>query len=135
MAQDGGDVIVGIDLGTTNSLVAVCDERGPRIIPDDQGRSLLPSVVRLRADGEPVIGHEAREHAVEFPDETIYSVKRLMGRGIEDVRGDLQHLTYQVVAGEHDTARVRVGDRILSPQEISALVLSRLKRQAEASLK
>ena len=140
MASDGGDdqhnhdLIVGIDLGTTNSLVAVCDERGPCIIPDEQGRSLLPSVVRLKADGDPIVGYEAREHAVEFPHETIYSVKRLMGRGIEDVRGDLQHLTYQVVAGEHDTARVRVGDRVLSPQEISALVLVKLKRQAEASL-
>jgi hypothetical protein len=82
------DPIVGIDLGTTNSLVAWCDQTGPHIIPDDRGRNLLPSVVRFdpRSGEVLAVGHEARAHAVEFPQETVFSVKRLMGRGIGDVQ-------------------------------------------------
>jgi molecular chaperone DnaK (HSP70) len=168
MPSQGDELIVGIDLGTTNSLVAICDERGPRVIPDERGRTLVPSVVRFpiaplpleegsgvrgtttatdnrahphpsplpKGEGvvAPVVGWDAREHAVEFPRETVYSVKRLMGRGIDDVRDDLSHLTYEVVAGEHDTARVRIAERVYSPQEISALILQQLKRQAERAL-
>jgi molecular chaperone DnaK (HSP70) len=130
----GRNPIVGIDLGTTNSLVAICDERGPRIIPDADGRPLLPSVVRIRPGGEPIVGYEARAHAVEFPAETVYSVKRLMGRGFDDVQDDLPHLAYDVVAGEHDTVRIRAGSRLHSPQEISAVILRTLKDQAEAAM-
>jgi len=128
------ELIIGIDLGTTNSLVAVCDERGPHVIADAGGRMLLPSVVRIEATRE-VVGHDARDHAVEFPHQTIYSVKRLMGRGFADVRNDLSHLTYDVVAGESDTARVQAEGRVVSPQEISAMILLALKRQAEAWLR
>ncbi|MCE9590246.1 MAG: Fe-S protein assembly chaperone HscA [Planctomycetes bacterium] len=133
----GVDPIIGIDLGTTNSLVAWCDERGPRIIPDEQGRNLLPSVVRFDAKtGQATaVGHAARDHAVEYPRETVFSVKRLMGRGLEDVRGELAYLPYEVVAGEHNTARVRIGGesgRVYSPQEISAIILRELKARAEA---
>ena len=127
------DPIVGIDLGTTNSLVAFCDERGPRILTDSEGEAILPSVVRLEGD-DVVVGSVARSHAVEFPTTTISSVKRLMGRGLEDVRDDLKHLAYEVVAGEHDTARVRVDDRLYSPQEISGMILRSLKLRAEAAL-
>ncbi|MDY7107450.1 MAG: Hsp70 family protein [Planctomycetota bacterium] len=130
------ELIIGIDLGTTNSLVALCDARGPRILPDEQGRALLPSVVRLSPQGEaPIVGHDARAHAVEYPTETVFSIKRLMGRGYDDVADDLPHLPYEVVAGEHDTARVKVGDRIHTPQEISAMILRALKEQAETALK
>ncbi len=124
-------LILGIDLGTTNSLAAIADEAGPRIL----GPS-LPSVVRLSPDdGGPVaVGDEARRHAVEFPDTTVHSVKRLMGRGLDDVRDDLPHLAYAVVEGDHRTARVRVGSHIKSPQEISAIILGRLKAQAEEEL-
>jgi molecular chaperone DnaK (HSP70) len=129
------ELIVGIDLGTTNSLVAICDERGPRIIPDPRdGQALLPSVVRFREGGEPIVGVEARDHAVEFPSQTVYSVKRLMGRGFEDARGDLAHLTYPVVAGERGVARVAIHGREHSPEQISALILAALKSQAEAAL-
>src|SRR5262245_49582643 len=128
------DLILGIDLGTTNSLIAICDERGPRVIPDAQGRALLPSVVRFNTDGTAEVGHDAREHAVEFPTQTVSSIKRLMGRGIGDVRVDQSHLTYEIVAGEHDTARVKVNNRIRSPQEISAMILRQLKTQAETAL-
>jgi molecular chaperone DnaK (HSP70) len=104
------DPIIGIDLGTTNSLVAYCDSAGPRIIPDEQGRNLLPSVVRINPQTGAVdaIGHEARAHAVEFPRNTIFSIKRLMGRGMADAQGELAYLPYQVVEGDHHTARVYV---------------------------
>ena len=139
-AQDPSpaEPIVGIDLGTTNSLVAYCDEAGPRILASAEGETTLPSVVRLdpRAEGEGLeaIGAAARRRAVEFPDRTVFSVKRLMGRGMEDVADEIDYLPYAVVQGEHDTARVGVGDRVVSPPEISAMILRELKRWAEASL-
>lgn len=134
--------IIGIDLGTTNSLVAIADERGPRVLCDEQDRPILPSVVRYepRDDGSlgPVIGHDARESAVEYPLNTISSVKRLMGRSLADSLGDLPYLSYSVVAGENDTARVAVPTdgqpRIISPQEVSADILRALKEQASAAL-
>jgi molecular chaperone DnaK (HSP70) len=130
------EVIVGIDLGTTNSLVAWCDEKGPHVIPDREGRVILPSVVRLSvADGAAeAIGHEARSTAIEHPERTIHSVKRLMGRGIKDVQDELANLPYRVVEGEQNTARVQVGDNVISPQAISAMILIELKQRAEATL-
>ncbi|MEM1355418.1 MAG: Hsp70 family protein [Planctomycetota bacterium] len=129
-------VIVGIDLGTTNSLVAICDRAGPRILPGPGGALILPSVARLSPDtGQAeAIGREARRAAVEHPETTVYSVKRLMGRGLADVTDDLAGLAYPVVAGEQDTARVRVGEQVISPQEISAMLLAELKRWAEDAL-
>jgi molecular chaperone DnaK (HSP70) len=130
-----GGPIIGIDLGTTNSLVAYCDEAGPRILADGQGERLLASVVRLSDSGQmEAIGEEARRHAVEYPRNTVFSVKRLMGRGIGDVEGELHYLPYAVVAGAHNTARVQVGEKVLSPQEISAMILARLRETAEAAL-
>ena len=131
--------IVGIDLGTTNSLVALCDERGPRILPAEQDRALLPSVVRFEPDGSVTVGEEAKDQAVQFPLTTVSSVKRLMGRSIEDARDDVAYLSYRVVSGEHNTARVAIPrgdapDRIVSPQEVSAHILRELKRRAEAAL-
>lgn len=136
------DIIVGIDLGTTNSLVAFCDERGPRIIPDEQGRALLPSVVRYESSEggrvSTVIGTEAREAAADYPLTTVVSVKRLMGRSNADLQADLNYLSYDVVEGPHNTARVSLplGDQkvVLSPQEISADILRRLKDQATKAL-
>ena len=131
-----GDPIIGIDLGTTNSLVALCDERGPRILEGAGGERLLPSVVRLSAQTgrAEAIGDEARRHGVEHPHHTIFSVKRLMGRGLEDVRGEVDYLPYQVVEGPHHTARVRVGDHTLTPQQISAMVLRALRDRASEAL-
>lgn len=137
--------IIGIDLGTTNSLVAVFDEHGPRVIPDEQGRALLPSVVRYEpAPGggvRAIVGHDARAHAVEFPGWTISSVKRLMGRGLDDARADLPFLPYEVVEGANNTARVRLpagpgsGDPlVISPQEVSAAILRALKQRATRAL-
>ena len=128
------EIIIGIDLGTTNSLVAYCDEKGPRIIPDSRGRNLLPSIVRfdLATGNVLATGFEANAHAVEYPKETVFSAKRLMGRGIADVEGELAYLPYDVVAGDHNTARVKIGEHVFSPQEIAAVILAQLKRQAEA---
>ena len=105
--------IVGIDLGTTNSLVAVSDAAGARIINDEQGRALVPSAVRYEAaPGHPgfrtVVGYDARERAQDFPLTTVLSVKRLMGRSVQDAASDLRYLSYSVVPGERGTARVVV---------------------------
>jgi len=126
--------IIGIDLGTTNSLVAYCDEAGPRILADGDEK-ILPSVVRFGPDGKPqAIGTPARTHAVEHPTNTVFSAKRLMGRGIEDVQSELEYLPYQVVAGEHNTARVQIGEHTISPQQISAIILRELRDRAEKAL-
>lgn len=128
------ELIVGIDLGTTNSLVAFADSRGPRILADEHGEPSIPSVVRFATDGSVIVGRAAREHMVEFPGETVFSVKRLMGKSVDDLQGDLDYLTYAVVRGDHNTARVRVRDRIFSPQEISAMILGRLREVASVAL-
>lgn len=129
-------VIVGIDLGTTNSLVAWCDQAGPRILEDSTGNGNLPSVVRFDENGNvTAIGKAARDHAVEYPTTTLFSVKRLMGRGINDVQNELDYLPYAVVAGEHNTARIQVTEnKIVSPQEVSAIILRELKQRAEHAL-
>jgi molecular chaperone DnaK (HSP70) len=149
--------IVGIDLGTTNSLVAIAgwppDEpapAAPRVIPDEGGRPLFPSVVRFEARGgravPAAVGSEARAGAVEHPRTTVASVKRLMGRSLQDAAPDIPYLSFEVVAGPHDTARVwvaaseeerRDGSRegaMVSPQEVSAIILSRLREQASRAL-
>lgn len=136
------DPIVGIDLGTTNSLVAWADPaRGlsPRVIPDDQGRALLPSVVRFGPGGRvESVGDEAREHAPEFPGRTVSSVKRLMGRSRRDAEPDLPYLSYEVVEGPNNTARIRLpaecGGKVVSPQEVSAVILRTLKDRASTAL-
>ncbi|MEL7472732.1 MAG: Hsp70 family protein [Planctomycetota bacterium] len=138
------DPIVGIDLGTTHSLVAYCDDAGPRTLAaDDQGAALLPSVVRFEPDGSRVIGWAAKDEAVNFPRTTVGSAKRLMGRSLRDAAGDLGFLTYELVEGAHETARIalpfgRDGDTsgvtVVSPQEVSAIILTELKARAEAAL-
>ena len=131
------DLIVGIDLGTTNSLVAIVDAHGPRVLGDDDAQ-VMPSVVRVERDGSFVVGQAAADRMVELPERTINSVKRLMGRSIRDAQGDLAYLGYQVVEGEHDTARVRIetddGERVYAPQELSAVILRELKQRAESAL-
>ncbi len=128
--------IIGIDLGTTNSLAAYCDQRGPRILQGPGGQRLLPSVVRYNeADGRvETVGRDARTHAVEHPHNTIHSAKRLMGRSVGDVEGERAYLPYEVVQGAQNTARVKVGHTLFSPQEISAVILNELRSWAEAAL-
>jgi Fe-S protein assembly chaperone HscA len=124
--------IVGIDLGTTNSLVAYVDRGAPRVIPDAEGRALLPSIVAYTPEGV-LVGDAARRQLVRNPARTIYSVKRLMGRGYEDVQGELAHLPFEVVPAA-EVVRIRVGEREVTPPEVSAQILRALRQRAEAAL-
>lgn len=134
--RDKTGPVVGIDLGTTNSLVAVCDERGPRVLTAGDRGPIVPSVVRYAPDGAAVeaVGGEAKASAVAHPERTVASVKRLMGRSLADAAPDAPYLPFELVAGEHDTARLRVGERIVSPQEVSAEILRELKSLAEEAM-
>jgi molecular chaperone DnaK len=122
--------IVGIDLGTTNSLVAYLDGATPRVIPDAEGRVLLPSIVAFTPDGV-VVGEAARRQLARNPARTIYSVKRLMGKGYEDVKEELSHLPFEVVPSA-EVVRIQVGGREVTPPEVSAYILAALKSRAEA---
>jgi len=127
------DHIVGIDLGTTNSLVAFMQGETPVVIPGEDGSNLVPSVVALDAGNQPVIGNPARNYLIETPERAVYSIKRLMGRGLEDIREELKlfpfRLSEDLQPGE--VLRIRLGDRTFTPPEISALILRQLKRNAE----
>jgi chaperone protein DnaK len=122
--------IVGIDLGTTNSLVAYVDGGIPKVIPDAEGRALLPSIVGFTGAGV-VVGEAARRQLARNAARTVYSVKRLMGRGYEDVRDELGHFPFVVVPSA-EVVRIKVGDREVTPPEVSAHVLRALKARAEA---
>jgi molecular chaperone DnaK len=124
--------IVGIDLGTTNSLVAYVDERTglPRVIADAEGRALLPSIVSFTPAGI-LVGEAARRQLVRQPSSTVYSVKRFMGRGYEDVKDELCYFPFRICEGE-GTVRLGVGDREVTPPEVSAIILKSLRERAEA---
>jgi Fe-S protein assembly chaperone HscA len=127
------DRIVGIDLGTTNSLVAFMQGDTPVVIPGDDGLNLLPSVVALDANNQPVVGNAARNSLIETPERAVYSIKRLMGRGVEDIHEELKLFPFRLAddmqAGE--VLRITLGDKTFTPPEISALILRQLKRSAE----
>jgi molecular chaperone DnaK (HSP70) len=125
------DVILGVDLGTTFSLVAFADEAGPHVIRDANGEARLPSVLGFGPDGRVTVGWEARRHAVENPLHTVYSIKRLIGLSIDDLKNDLPHLPYHVVGDERKTVKVEIDGRLLSPEEMSSLILRDLKQRAE----
>jgi chaperone protein DnaK len=125
--------IVGIDLGTTNSLVGYVDDGGvPRVIPDAEGRKLLPSIVAYTPNGV-VVGESARRQLARNPARTVYSVKRFMGRGWEDVREEARHVPFEIVPSA-EVVTIRAGDREVTPPEVSAQILRALKLQAEAHL-
>lgn len=126
--------IVGIDLGTTNSLIAFMDLTGPAVIPTLEGASLVPSVVSVSDDGSYVVGEKARQLLIESPERTVYSVKRLMGRGIADVRDELRLFPFRIAEGSENVIRLDLGGKLLTPPEISAQVLKQLKSQAEEYL-
>jgi Fe-S protein assembly chaperone HscA len=126
--------IVGIDLGTTNSLVAEMTLTGPQIIEDADGRKIVPSVVSLTADGKLVAGEPARELLLTNPDRTVYSVKRLMGRGVADVQDELKLFPFRIAEDSESVIKLRLGERTFTPPEISAAVLRQLKDNAEAAL-
>jgi molecular chaperone DnaK len=124
--------IVGIDLGTTNSLVAFMDLTGPRIIPGTDGDKLVPSVVSVMPEGEVVVGNAARELLMTQPDRSVYSVKRLMGRGRDDVKDELKLFPFRIASGSEAVIQLQLGDRTFTPPEISAMVLRQLKQNTEA---
>jgi len=127
------DYIVGIDLGTTNSLVAYMQGDAPFVIPGEDGLNLVPSVVALDEKNQLIVGNAARKYLIETPERAVYSVKRLMGRGVEDVQEELKLFPFRLAedlqAGE--VLRIKIGERSYNPPEISALVLRQLKRNAE----
>src|SRR5437879_9488224 len=125
--------VVGIDLGTTYSLIAYLDkETGlPRCIPGPYGETLCPSVVSVDAGGSVVVGEPARRRLLTQPDRTIYSVKRLMGRGVADVQDELKIFPFRIDPESQQVIRVRLGDRLFTPPEISAFILRELKSWAE----
>jgi molecular chaperone DnaK len=126
--------IVGIDLGTTNSLVAWMNLGRPEVILGQDGDKLVPSVVSVSPDGDAIVGNQARQELIDHPDRTIYSVKRLMGRGIEDVQDELKLFPFHIAEGSESVIRVKLGDRTFTPPEISALILRQLKTNAEEAL-
>jgi Fe-S protein assembly chaperone HscA len=127
------DRIVGIDLGTTNSLVAFMQGESPVVIPGEDGSNLVPSVVALDQGGKPIVGNRARNYLIETPERAVYSIKRLMGRGMEDIQEELKFFPFRLAddleAGE--VIRIKLGDKTFTPPEISALILRQLKRNAD----
>ncbi len=125
--------VVGIDLGTTNSLVGFMQGESPVIIPGEDGSNLLPSVVALAPDGQIVVGNAARTNLIETPERAVYSVKRLMGRGVEDVQDELKLFPFRLAEdlAPGEVLRIRLGDETFTPPEISAYILRQLKRNAE----
>jgi molecular chaperone DnaK (HSP70) len=124
--------IVGIDLGTTNSLIAYMDGQTPRVIAGRNGRTLVPSVVAMTDNGL-IVGDSAKEHLVRNPERTIYSVKRFMGKGLEDVSEELKYFPY-TLHEQGGVIRIRVGEKTYSPPQISAMILKELKLRAEEHL-
>jgi molecular chaperone DnaK len=124
--------IVGIDLGTTNSLIAYMDGKTPRVIAGRGGRAMVPSVVAMTDNGL-IVGDPAKEHLVRNPARTVYSVKRFMGKGLADVAGELKYFPY-TLSEQGGVIRIKVGEKTYSPPQISAMILKELKQRAEAVL-
>ncbi|MER3464647.1 MAG: molecular chaperone DnaK [Chitinophagaceae bacterium] len=123
--------IIGIDLGTTNSCVAVMEGSEPVVIANDEGRRTTPSVVAFLKSGERKVGDPAKRQAITNPNNTISSVKRFMGRRFDEVTEEISHWSYKVVKGDNNTVRIDIDGRLYTPQEISAMILQKMKKTAE----
>jgi molecular chaperone DnaK len=123
--------IIGIDLGTTNSVVAVMQGGEPVVIPNQEGARTTPSVVAITKGGERLVGQVAKRQAVTNPENTVYSIKRFMGRRYDEVGEEMKRIPYKVVKGDHDDARVDIFGKVYSPPQISAMILGKLKSAAE----
>jgi molecular chaperone DnaK len=123
--------IIGIDLGTTNSCVAVMEGNEPVVIPNSEGGRTTPSVVAFTKTGERLVGQPAKRQAITNPKNTIFSIKRFMGRVVNEVQQEMKEIPYEVVPGDSNSARVKISDRIYSPPEISAMILQKMKKTAE----
>src|SRR5436190_3360217 len=117
--------VIGIDLGTTNSCVAVMEGNEPVVIPNSEGRRTTPSIVAFLDNGERKVGDPAKRQAITNPKNTISSIKRFMGESFEGVQKERERVPYEVVKGDNNTTRVKIKDRNYTPQEISALVLQK----------
>jgi molecular chaperone DnaK len=126
--------VIGIDLGTTNSCVAVMEGGNPTVIPNQEGMRTTPSVVGFLKSGEEVVGQVAKRQAITNPENTVYSVKRFMGRRHSEVSSEMKLVPYKVIEGPHGDARVQVNDSVFSPPEVSAKILRYLKEAAESYL-
>src|SRR3989454_10790819 len=133
MTEQNTERVVGIDLGTTNSLVAFMEGGVPVVIPGEDGLNLVPSLVAVDADGRIIVGNAARKYLIETPERAVYSVKRLMGRGVEDIQDELKFFPFRLADDIQpgEVLRIKVGERTYTPPEISAYVLRQLTRNAE----
>src|SRR5919202_1865279 len=123
--------IIGIDLGTTNSVVAVMEGKEPVVITNEEGSHLAPSVVAYTKDNERLVGQVAKRQAITNPEKTVYSIKRFMGRRYSEVQDEMKRVPYHVVSGPNGDARIEIDGKQYSPPEISAQILLKLKRAAE----
>src|ERR1700743_1725507 len=128
--QDMGKII-GIDLGTTNSVVAVMEGGDPTVISNQEGTRTTPSVVAFTKSGERLVGQVAKRQAITNPENTIFSIKRFMGRRYDEVNEEMKMVPYKVVRGDNGDARVNINGKPLSPPEISAMILTKLKEAAD----
>src|SRR5512139_1160314 len=123
--------IIGIDLGTTNSVVAVMEGGNPVVIQNSEGGRLTPSVVGFTKDGERLVGQVAKRQAITNPVNTIFSIKRFMGRKFNEIQQEIKLVPYKVTPGQNQDARVDISGKLYSPPEISAMILQKLKQAAE----
>jgi len=123
--------IIGIDLGTTNSCVSVMEGNDPVVIPNSEGGRTTPSVVGFTKTGERLVGQPAKRQAITNPKNTVFSIKRFMGRFIDEVSEEKTKVPYEVIPGDSNSARVKISDRVYSPPEISAMILQKMKKTAE----
>lgn len=123
--------IIGIDLGTTNSCVAVMEGNEPVVIPNSEGKRTTPSIVAFIDGGERKVGDPAKRQSITNPKNTVYSIKRFMGNQFSEVSKEIERVPYDVAKGDNNTPRVKIGDRLYTPQEISAIILQKMKKTAE----
>lgn len=123
--------IIGIDLGTTNSCVSVIEGNEPVVIPNSEGKRTTPSIVGFVEGGERKVGDPAKRQAITNPEKTVYSVKRFMGEKFSNVQKETGRVPYKVEAGDNDTPRINIDGRQYTPQEISAMILQKMKKTAE----
>ncbi|MFN5785943.1 MAG: Hsp70 family protein, partial [Flavobacteriia bacterium] len=123
--------IIGIDLGTTNSCVSVMEGNEPVVIANSEGKRTTPSVVAFVEGGERKVGDPAKRQAITNPTKTIYSIKRFMGSSFDETKREADRVPYEVVKGDNNTPRVKIDDRLYTPQEISAMILQKMKKTAE----
>ena len=126
--------IVGIDLGTTNSVIAVMEGSEPKVILNEEGNRTTPSVVAFTKEGEILVGQVAKRQAIANPENTIFSIKRFMGRSLNEVSEEMKMVPYEVIQGSKNEVRIKAGDKSYTPPEIAAMILQKLKKSAEAYL-